>query len=63
MPEGEPLPLQSLPANEFQSAIRALTNVRVVPDENLPGGHRIELAPFQGWGPKKEGDRVSTKKH
>lgn len=48
MPQGEPL--QSLPLQEFQNALQKKTNVRVVPDENLPGGHRNEPAPFQGWG-------------
>jgi hypothetical protein len=48
MPEGKPI--QLLPLIEFQNELRKMTNVRVVPDENLPGGHRTEIEKFQGWG-------------
>jgi hypothetical protein len=47
MPEGKPL--QSLPLKEFQNELRRITKVRVVPDENLLGGHRKEIDQFQGW--------------
>jgi serine/threonine protein kinase/WD40 repeat protein len=48
MPKGKPI--QLLPLKEFQNVLREMTNVRVVPDENLPGGHRTELDKFAGWG-------------
>jgi WD40 repeat protein len=48
MPEGKPI--QSLPLQEFENALQKRTNVRVVRDDNLLGGHRSEPAPFQGWG-------------
>jgi len=29
--------------------IRALTNLRVVPDEGSDTGYRVEIGPFPGW--------------
>jgi len=29
--------------------LRAVTNLRVVPDEQSANGYRIEIGPFPGW--------------
>ena len=47
MPQGKPLHL--LPAADFMKVLREATNVRVISDESLAAGYRIELAPFTGW--------------
>ncbi len=47
IPEG--VPFQTLPHDEFMNRLRALTNVRAVPDKESSTGYRLDLAPFPGW--------------
>jgi WD40 repeat protein len=47
MPEGPPF--HTLPYEEVLERIRALTNLRVVPDESSGTGYRVEIGPFPGW--------------
>jgi WD40 repeat protein len=47
MPEGPPL--HTLPYDEMLNHLRALTNVRVVMDEDSSTGYRLDVAPFAGW--------------
>jgi hypothetical protein len=47
MPEGPPF--HTLPYEELLDRLRAVTNLRVVPDEQSATGYRIELGPFPGW--------------
>ena len=47
MPEGTPF--HTLPYEEILERIRALTNLRVVPDESSGTGYRVEIGPFPGW--------------
>lgn len=47
MPVGKPL--HTLPYDELLKRLRALTNVRVVTDENSSTGYRIQFDPFPGW--------------
>ena len=47
MPNG--VPLHTLPREEFLDRLRALTNLRVVPDDLAPNGYRVEVGPFHGW--------------
>jgi WD40 repeat protein len=47
MPEGPPF--QTLPREELLERLRALTNLRVVPDETTSTGYRVEIGPFPGW--------------
>ena len=47
MPEGAPF--HTLPYDEILERIRALTNLRVVPDENSDTGYGVEVGPFPGW--------------
>ena len=47
MPEGRPF--HTLPYGELLERLRALTNLRAVPDEQTQGGYRVEAGPFPGW--------------
>jgi hypothetical protein len=47
MPEGRPF--QTLPNDELLAKLRALTNLRVVPDAGSATGYRVEIGPFPGW--------------
>jgi hypothetical protein len=47
MPEGTPF--HTLPYQEILERIRALTNLRVVPDDKAETGYRVEIGPFPGW--------------
>jgi WD40 repeat protein len=47
MPDGPPF--HTLPYEEILERIRALTNLRVVPDEESGTGYRVEVGPFPGW--------------
>ncbi len=47
MPEGTPF--HTLAYEDFLDRPRALTNLRVVPDEESPTGYRIQPGPFPGW--------------
>ena len=39
----------TLPYEELLDRLRAVTNLRVVPDEQSATGYRIEIGPFPGW--------------
>jgi len=47
VPEGRPM--QTLPHDEFLDRLRAMTNLRVVPDKASQTGYRLDTAPFPGW--------------
>ena len=47
MPQGPPF--HTLPYEELLDRLRAVTNLRVVPDEESASGYRIEIGPFPGW--------------
>lgn len=47
MPEGRPL--HTLPYAELVAKLRALTNLRVVPDAGSATGYKVEPGPFLGW--------------
>ncbi len=47
VPQGRPL--HTLPLEELLETLRSLTNVRVVADEEVPGGFNIVFEPFAGW--------------
>ena len=47
MPEGEPF--SALPGDEFIERLHALTNYRVVRDEESFTGYRLDAGPFPGW--------------
>ena len=47
MPEGQPF--SALPGDEFVERLHALTNYRVVRDEESFTGYRLEIGPFPGW--------------
>jgi WD40 repeat protein len=47
MPEGPPF--HTLPHEELLDRLRSLTNLRVVPDEEVSSGFRLDYAPFPGW--------------
>jgi WD40 repeat protein len=52
MPAG-PL-LHTLPYEALLAKLRALTNLRVEPDEASPSGYRLEPGAFPGWGDPPE---------
>ena len=45
----EGTPFHTLPYAEILERIRALTNLRLVPDEAADAGYRVEVGPFPGW--------------
>jgi WD40 repeat protein len=47
-PPSEP-PFQTLPREELLAKLRALTNLRAVPDPSSATGYKIEAGPFPGW--------------
>jgi WD40 repeat protein len=47
VPEGKPL--HTLPYEEFLDRLRALTNLRIVKDEQSGMGYRIDFSAFPGW--------------
>ena len=47
MPQGPPF--HTLPYEELLDRLRAVTNLRVVPDEESASGYRTEIGPFPGW--------------
>ncbi len=50
MPDLSTLPIHELPYHEFLAKLKSLTNLRVAPDPELPGGQIIRAAaPFPGW--------------
>ena len=42
-------PLHTIPHEELLSRLRALTNLRVVPDKTSQTGYRFDKLPFAGW--------------
>jgi WD40 repeat protein len=49
MPDMDETPFHLLPYEELLAKLRALTNVRVVPDENSETGYGTEVTEFPGW--------------
>ena len=49
MPDMDETPFHLLPYEELLDKLRALTNVRVVPDENSETGYGTEVTEFPGW--------------
>jgi WD40 repeat protein len=49
MPDMEKQPFHTLPHDELLDRLRALTNLRAVPDEQSPTGYTVEAEPFPGW--------------
>jgi WD40 repeat protein len=47
MPAGRPF--HTLPHDELLDRLRAMTNLRVVPDKASISGYRLDTAPFPGW--------------
>jgi len=47
MPVGPPL--HTLPYDALLTRLRALTNLRVVPDPASATGYKLEPGPFPGW--------------
>lgn len=56
MPTGSPL--HTLPCAELLPRLRALTNLRVGPDDTAETGYRLTPGPFPGWrNPPPTGER------
>jgi len=50
MPDLSKPPIHGLPHGEFLTKLKSLTNLRVVPDPDLPGSQIVSAAaPFPGW--------------
>jgi hypothetical protein len=49
VPDASKPPFQSLPREELLAKLRALTNLRAVPDPSSATGYKIEAGPFPGW--------------
>jgi WD40 repeat protein len=49
MPDPSEPPFQTLPREELLARLRALTNLRAVPDPSSATGYKIEAGPFPGW--------------
>jgi WD40 repeat protein len=49
LPDFSKPPFQSLPREELLAKLRALTNLRAVPDPSSATGYKIEAGPFPGW--------------
>ncbi len=49
LPDPREPPFQSLPREELLAKLRALTNLRAVPDPSSATGYKIEAGPFPGW--------------
>ncbi len=48
MPQGRPV--HALPYEELLEKLRSLTNYRVVPDPDTPGGYRVTFDRLPAWG-------------
>ncbi len=46
-PDGTKPPFHTLPREELLSKLRALTNLRIVPDSGT--GYKVDVGPFPGW--------------
>ena len=49
LPDPSEPPFQTLPREELLAKLRALTNLRAVPDPSSATGYKIEAGPFPGW--------------
>jgi WD40 repeat protein len=49
VPNGSKPPFHTLPREELLAKLRALTNLRVVPDPDSGTGYKVEVGPFPGW--------------
>ena len=49
MPDLDKPPLHDLPHAEFLAKLKALTNLRAVPDPEKPGEYVVRAGPFPGW--------------
>ncbi len=49
LPDPSQPPFQTLPREELLARLRALTNLRAVPDPTSATGYKIEAGPFPGW--------------
>jgi WD40 repeat protein/tRNA A-37 threonylcarbamoyl transferase component Bud32 len=49
MPDMDKPPFHTLPYDELLAKLRALTNLRVVEDEESATGYKLEPGPFPGW--------------
>ena len=49
LPDASEPPFQTLPREELLAKLRALTNLRAVPDPSSATGYKIEAGPFPGW--------------
>ena len=49
LPDPSQPPFQTLPREELLAKLRALTNLRAVPDPASATGYKIEAGPFPGW--------------
>jgi WD40 repeat protein len=49
MPDPSEPPFQTLPREELLARLRALTNLRALPDPSSATGYKIEAGPFPGW--------------
>jgi WD40 repeat protein len=49
LPDPSEPPFQTLPREELLARLRALTNLRAVPDPSSATGYKIEAGPFPGW--------------
>ena len=49
LPDPSQPPFQTLPREELLAKLRALTNLRAVPDPSSATGYKIEAGPFPGW--------------
>jgi len=49
LPDPSEPPFQTLPREDVLARLRALTNLRAVPDPSSATGYKIEAGPFPGW--------------
>ena len=49
MPDLDQPGIYTLPEREFLAKLKALTNLRAVPDPDNPGEYLIRAEPFPGW--------------
>jgi hypothetical protein len=49
MPDVTKPPLHTLPYDELMATLDALTNLRVVRDDDSPSGWELDVGPFPGW--------------
>jgi WD40 repeat protein len=54
VPDAFKPPFHTLPREELTARLRALTNLRAVPDPGSPTGYKIEVGPFPGWAKPPE---------